>query len=195
MEKTACNPTKWQHRGAEEMMATVSSRRAPRQRPPRAAAKPGGTPSHPDRLRCKRSPNKSGNPHLPPAGKRDRGPNFQGPVQARSASSGAATAFKSMAYDLKVPKTPGAQAGKRACGRSGLIKGGGHLASCGSLLYIKPTAGHVTWGDQASHARPNGHSNFSRLRRPHQSHRREGGKRNLRRRSPSLPKRRGQLSA
>ena len=72
-----------------------------------------------------------------------------------------------MAYDLKVPKTPGAQAGKHACGRSGLIKGGGHLASCGSLLYIKPTAGHVTWGDQASHARPNGHSNFSRLRRPH----------------------------
>ena len=72
-----------------------------------------------------------------------------------------------MAYDLKVPKAPGAQAGKRACGRSGLIKGGGHLASCGSLLYIKPTAGHVTWGDQASHARPNGHSNFSRSRRPH----------------------------
>ena len=72
-----------------------------------------------------------------------------------------------MACDLKVPKTPGAQAGKHACGRSGLIKGGGHLASCGSLLYIKPTAGHVTWGDQASHARPNGHSNFSRSRRPH----------------------------
>ena len=72
-----------------------------------------------------------------------------------------------MACDLKVPKTPGAQAGKHACGRCGLIKGGGHLASCGSLLYIKPTAGHVTWGDQASHARPNGHSNFSRLRRPH----------------------------
>ena len=30
-----------------------------------------------------------------------------------------------MPYDLKVPKTPGAQAGKHACGRCGLIKGGG----------------------------------------------------------------------
>ena len=148
------------------MMATVEPASAC-QRPPRAAAKPGGWPSTLDRLRCKRSPSKSGNPHLPPAGKRDRGPNFQGPDQARSASSGAATAFKSMAYDLKVPKTPGAKSRKRACGRCGLIKGGGHLASCGSLLYIKPTAGHFTWGDQASHARPNGHSNFSRLRRPH----------------------------
>ena len=133
----------------------------------RAAAKPGGSPASPDRLHFKSSHNKSSNPHLPPAGKRDRGPNFQGPDQARSASSGAATAFKSMAYDLKVPKTPGAKSRKRACGRCGLIKGGGHLASCGSLLYIKPTAGHVTWGDQASHARPNGHSNFSRSRRPH----------------------------
>ena len=104
---------------------------------------------------------------MPQAGKRDRGPNFQGPHQPTPASSSAATAFSSSPYDLKVPKTPGAQAGKRACGRSGLIKGGGHLTSCGSLLYIKPTAGHVTWGDQASHARPNGHSNFSRSRRPH----------------------------
>ena len=108
MEKTAGKPTKSQHRGAEEMMATFEPASAAPA--PTACSSEAGwyaITSRPPALQ--RSPNKSGRPHLPPAGKRDRGPNLQGPVQPSAASSGAATAFKSMAYDLKVPKTPGAR--------------------------------------------------------------------------------------
>ena len=84
-----------------------------------------------------------------------------------------------MAYDLKVPKTPGAKSRKRACGRCGLIKGGGISSFVAAFCTKSQRLAMLPGGTKlATHDLTATAISAARVA-PIISHRREGGKRNL----------------